>query len=674
MNGIVKVHHVTHGSPEWKELRALGTWNASEAPIIMGDHPKVSRDEHMHAAVTMTPKEFDDYTLNVVFEEGHETEERARKILSERIHDELYRVTVTNQCEDYVLLSSLDGATMELTISMEHKQWSMALVAYLEENGEPPPFIYWQLEHQLATVPEMEKVLFVISDGTAENMVVYEYRRVPGRWERLLAGWRQWREDKKNYIPKLKVAKLVGIRPSELPVPVLEVEGQLTTKDNLKEFDTKFREMLATFNAELKTDQDFAQAAADVKYMEDLRKRLEQSKKLALGKAVSLDEAFRLIDDLDELARVTAKNLEEQIKVRKNNVKKEIADEASARIVEAVRAGQDEFLPQGVAFSRIYTGKFDPYEHMKNLKSFDSMRNKVNSAAVKILLDISELKDKVRAALKHIKDNNGGYDFLFRDLNELVVLEPNILAMMCKQRIQEHTDKLKETETARVNAHRQVLIRLEAALDSDAEQSIELLRLARRHVETTDVSKLEEFATEGATKKQKAIDHLNALIAKVEAAEAAEEQRLATEKQAEVDRQLEANRQTEELSRAAVLKAQEDDSPPLDVQVEDFTESPNLVIDVGTVGDDDDALPITHDLEDFSDGASDGGAHAGVPPFIPTARGEHYYPGRTTYSPAPAPVADDRPTNDKIIGHLMSYYAEDRATIVLWLQDLVRTL
>jgi len=630
MNSTVTIRDVKHGSAAWLELRSLGTWNASEAPIIMGDHPKMSREELMHAQVTMTPKDFDDYVLNVVFEEGHATEDKARKIVGKRIGEELYRVTVTNEQDGYVLLSSLDGATEELNIGFEHKQWAMPLVAYIEENNEPPPFIYWQLEHQLATVPQMEKILLVVSDGTEANMVVVEYRRVPGRWDRLLAGWKQYQADKKAYVPKFKEAKLVGIRPASLPVPTVEVFGELTTKGNLKEFDEKFRAMVASFNTDLKTDQDFAQANADVKYMEDLRKRLEQSKKSALDKAVPLSEAFALIDQLDELARVTALNLEKQIKTRKDNRKTEIANAALSRVTDAVKAAQDEFRPAGVDFGKLYTGRYDPYLTMKGLKSFDSMASKVDSDVTKALLDIGQLRDKVRDNIAHIQASNKGIEFLFRDMNELVVLENNILQMMVIQRIRDHQDKLKETETARINGHRQSLVKLEAVIAATEGQPIEMLRLARRQVESTDTSKFEEFAAEGAKKKQAALDFLNNQIAMLE------EKELAAERQAQAERDAEAKR-VAVPAPAVVARAPEPEPPPA-------VPLPDEDAAFGS------ADPLDAEFEEFSDV---GTVHAAEQP---------------TSLPASA-----RPTNDKIISVLTSYFAEDRDVVLGWLRDVVRT-
>jgi predicted phage-related endonuclease len=706
MNGIVKVHHVQHGSPEWQELRSMNTWNASEAPIIMGDHPKQSRNELMHAKATMTPKEFERYVQDVVFERGHDTEDRARKILSDRIHDELFRVTVTHQIDDFVLLASLDGAVIpDLTIGFEHKQWSMELVAYLEEHNEPPPFIYWQLEHQLATVPSMEKILFVVSDGTEKNMVVFEYRAVPGRRARLIAGWKQWREDLKNYVPVFKEAKKVGIKPADLPVPTLEVSGELATQGNIDEFNTLFRQMVESINTDLKTDQDFADADAAVKYLKDLRGRLELSKKMALGKAVPLEEAFKIIDDLDALAQVTAKNLAEQIKARKDNRKQEIANDAIRQVKDANDAAVTEFNPYSITWSKVCPIVFDPYAHMKNLKSFDSMAAKVNAAMTKVKLDIGEARDKVRGNLKLLQESWKGLEFLFRDINDLVVLEPNILKMMIKQRIDEHNAQLREQETERVNKHRQVLIKLDAVIENSDGQDVTLLRISRKSIAGIDTSMLEEFADEGAKKKTAALAHLDATITRLEAEEAQRQKESDEQRQAEMQRQLEANRQTQELSRAAVLRAQEESKPPIDIAACDVGNGLQRLCDALESG------QINENSEDFQKGLQAGRARAGLNSIAHALHDRDATPLTTDLDEEEAEFeamelelaaaemvideddlnaaadagihaaeveepADDiaTPPTEDVIKHLMIYYAEDRETIVRWIKHMAREL
>lgn len=651
----VKVHYVTHGSPEWLDLRAMGTWNASEAPVMMGDHPKMKRTELMHAQVTMTPKQFSSYVVEVVFERGHETEAKARAIMSDRLGDELFRVTVTNtnEQEGYTLLCSLDGALIpDLNVGFEHKQWSEELVAYLEEHGEPPPYIYWQLEHQLATVPSMEKILLVISNGTPEKMVVFEYRAVPGRRQRLIAGWKQFQQDKAAYKPVFKEEAKVGVRPADLPVPTLEVAGELATHGNLQEFDSLFRQMVSSINTDLKTDQDFADATAAVKYLDDLRGRLAMSKKLALNKVQSLDEAFKVIDSLDELARVTAKNLDSQIKTRKESRKTDIANEAARQIKDANQAAAAEFSAMGVVWERQYKTSFSAYELMKGMRSFDQMAAKVDAEVTKIKLDIGQARDKVRGNIAMLQQSWKGVEFLFSDINDLVSQDPGILKMTIAHRIREHQDRLRETEAARINAHKQALAKLEAPLGADADMPIEMLRVTRCSVNAIDPAKLEEFAGEAAKKKAEALAHLDSLIAGIEAKEAEEAAAKAREEQESIRRQLEANMANAALSVKTLIDAA-DTEAPVDVAA-GFV---NIDMEQGRTFDMvvDDDTPLHADLDDAGFGPS------GVTHHEPVRQAE----------PEPAM---DRPNNNDIIKHLMIYYAEDRDTVVGWIKDMAKTL
>jgi predicted phage-related endonuclease len=86
--------------------------------------------------------------------------------------------------------------------------WNIELVAAVEARELPAE--YWiQLEQQLY-VSGAERVIFVVSDGTGENMVWMEYRAVPGRWEQLEQGWAMFEADLANHVVVEEAPKLVA--------------------------------------------------------------------------------------------------------------------------------------------------------------------------------------------------------------------------------------------------------------------------------------------------------------------------------------------------------------------------------------------------------------------------------------------------------------------------------
>ena len=176
----MKIHNVAQGSAEWHALRAKH-FTASEAPAMMGASKYQTRTDLLTMKKTgITPEVTQ--AQQYIFDKGHATEALARPLVEVMIGEELYPVVGT----DGNLLASMDGATMLGETLFEHKLWNESLVAQVKA-GELDPHYYWQLEQQLL-VSGAERVIFVCSDGTAENFVHMEYRPVAGRAAQLVEG------------------------------------------------------------------------------------------------------------------------------------------------------------------------------------------------------------------------------------------------------------------------------------------------------------------------------------------------------------------------------------------------------------------------------------------------------------------------------------------------------
>lgn len=177
----MKIHNVAQGSAEWHALRAQH-FTASEAPAMMGASKYQTRTDLLTMKKTGIAPEVNQ-AQQYIFDRGHATEALARPLVEVMIGEELYPVVGT----DGNLLASMDGATMLGETLFEHKLWNESLVAQVKA-GELDPHYYWQLEQQLL-VSGAERVIFVCSDGTAENFVHMEYRSVAGRAAQLVEGW-----------------------------------------------------------------------------------------------------------------------------------------------------------------------------------------------------------------------------------------------------------------------------------------------------------------------------------------------------------------------------------------------------------------------------------------------------------------------------------------------------
>ena len=217
-----------------------------------------------------------------IFDKGHATEALARPMTEALIGEELFPIVGT----EGNLLASMDGATMLGETLFEHKLWNESVVAQVKA-GELAPHYYWQLE-QLLLVSGAERVIFVCSDGTAENFVHMEYRPVAGRAAQLIEGWKQFEADLANFEMADAPSIVVGKAPDELPALRIELTGMVTAS-NLRVFEDSALAVIDSVKTTLSTDQDFADAKKAVKWCGDVEEAVAAAKKQALSQTQSID-------------------------------------------------------------------------------------------------------------------------------------------------------------------------------------------------------------------------------------------------------------------------------------------------------------------------------------------------------------------------------------------------
>ena len=188
-------HTLVQGSADWQNYR-LAMFGASEAAAMLGLSSKVSRTELLHMKHTGTAKEFSDWVQANILDHGHAVEALARPMGEELVGTELYPVT----CSIGRLSASCDGLTMAEDVAWEHKQWNAALAAAVDEGVLPDE--YQPQCQQIMMITGAEKVLFMVSDGTIDNMVSMYVEPSPEWQERITAGWAQFEADLAVYEPK----------------------------------------------------------------------------------------------------------------------------------------------------------------------------------------------------------------------------------------------------------------------------------------------------------------------------------------------------------------------------------------------------------------------------------------------------------------------------------------
>jgi predicted phage-related endonuclease len=449
----MKIHNVAQGTPEWHALRA-NYHTASEAPAMMGDSKQMKRTELLHAKKTGLDRDISWWVQKYLFDKGHDSEARARPILEARIGEDLFPVVGT----EGDLLASLDGCTMLGEILFEHKMWNEQLAADVRA-GELDAHYYWQLEQQLL-VSGAEKVIFVCSDGTEENFVSMEYFPVPGRAEKLVAGWKQFEADLETYEPVEAVPEAVGTAPETLPALRIEVTGMVTAS-NLEQFKARSLAVIGAINTDLQTDQHFADADKTVKWCGEVESKLAAAKQHALSQTESIDLLFRTIDQISEQTRTKRLELEKLVKARKVAIRDEIVTKAQAALrshIDQINAslGGRVLLPQ---VSSDFAGA------IKGKKSIASLRDAAESELARAKIDASQKADAIRLNLASLAELAVDHNFLFNDIQQLVLKANDDLVTLIKVRIDEH-DKAEED---RLEKQRQQIREEEAKKLADAE-------------------------------------------------------------------------------------------------------------------------------------------------------------------------------------------------------------
>jgi putative phage-type endonuclease len=451
----MKIHNVAQGSAEWHALRAKH-FTASEAPAMKGASKYQTRTELLTQKKTgisadVTPAQ------QYIFDKGHATEAMARPLVEAMIGEELYPVVGT----EGNLLASMDGATMLGETLFEHKLWNESLVAQVKA-GELEPHYYWQLEQQLL-VSGAERVIFVCSDGTAENFVHMEYRPVAGRAAQLVEGWKQFEADLANFELAEAPSIVVGKAPDELPALRIELTGMVTAS-NLKVFEESALAVIDSVKTTLVTDQDFADAKKAVKWCGDVEQAVDTAKKQALSQTQSIDELFSALTRISAHARDTRLKVNKLVQAQELLVKTNIKQKAEQALTDHVAAINKTLgrvtLP---AVAADFAGA------MKNKRTIASLQDAVDTELARAKIAASQTADAIRINLASLAELAVDHAFLFNDVQQLVMKANDDLVALIKVRISEHQKaEEQKAEAQREQIRQQELLRIEAEAKAKA--------------------------------------------------------------------------------------------------------------------------------------------------------------------------------------------------------------
>jgi predicted phage-related endonuclease len=438
-------HELIQGSDAWLLFRQ-SHFGASEAAAALGLSSKVKRTELLHMKHTGTAKEFSDWVQEHILDHGHDVEKKARPIVEEMIAEDLYPVT----CSYGDLSASCDGLTINDEIAFEHKQWNTGLAAAVHAGVLPDE--YMPQCQQVMLVTGAKKVIFVVSDGTRDQMEHMEVFPDEAWFDRIRAGWAQFAKDLATYVPAAVEVKPLGRTPETLPALRLEVTGMVTAS-NLAEFKDHALAVFAGINRELTTDQQFADAEKTVKWCGEVESRLSAAKEHALSQTQSIDLLFKTIDDISAEARSVRLELDKLVSRRKVEIKENIILGGKRAYEQHIASLKEETGGPWIALPiPDFAGS------AKGKRTMASIQDGVDTvlANAKIAADASA--KAIRASLTCLREDAAGFEFLFSDKLALIGKPMDDLKLVIKTRIADHQaaeEKRREEDRARIQAEEQ---------------------------------------------------------------------------------------------------------------------------------------------------------------------------------------------------------------------------
>ena len=469
--------NLVQGSAEWHAHRR-NHFNASDAPAMMGCSSYKKRSDLIKELATGITEEVDAATQRR-FDDGHKFEELARPLAEdEKIIGEPLSPCVGTRGK---YSASFDGLTFMNDVAFEHKSLNSTLREIMANGctGADLPLQYQVQMEQQAMVSGCERILFMASrwqqnQATGEWLLVEEYHcwYEPDAELRaqIIAGWEQIEKDVAAYQPQAAEPKPqpeAKIRDA-LPVLRIEARGEITTS-TLDSFRVEVLERINSVNAVLETDQQFADADADAKWLRDVSSAMKQAGKKVRSDMQSVDDVLNVLEQLDQIATRKAIDLEKRVKSEKDVRKQVIIQDAQQALDEHVASLNKQL---GTNWMPRIAGGFA--ETIKGLKSLDSMRDKVAVALTNAKLQAQTTANTLMLNRDFLRGDGSGQDWitLFPDFPAMGVKEPEVFKAMATMRIndfkQAEAQRL-EAERARIHAEEEAKARREAEAKAAAE-------------------------------------------------------------------------------------------------------------------------------------------------------------------------------------------------------------
>ena len=468
----MRIVKLVQGSPEWHAHRAQH-FNASDAPAMMSCSPYKTRAELVRELATGIRQEFGP-EQQAILDSGHVFERLARPLAEKIVGEDLYPVVGVQGPYS----ASLDGLTMLEETAFEHKRLNARLREAMFDGctGTDLPLEYQvQMEHQCMVSTATERVLFMASEWTqnretGEWVLVEErhccYTPNPKLRAEIVAGWGLLEKDVAAYDPtsEAKAERPAPKLQQALPALRIDARGEITAS-NLDEFQTIAMARLNSINMVLETDQHFADADADAKWLRDVAAGMKAAAKRVRAGMESVDAVLNVLEHLEKLSSQKACDLEKKVKAEKDSRKDKIILAAERDLMEHINELNQQM---GASYITLPRGIFAPVT--KSLKSLQSMEDKVRAALATAQAEATAQAHLMLLNRDFLRSESRDWITLFPDFVSVGKKEHEDFRALAALRIGEH----QRAEAERLEKERECIRREEQErADREAREKLE---------------------------------------------------------------------------------------------------------------------------------------------------------------------------------------------------------
>ena len=212
---------------------------------------------------------------------------------------------------------------------------------------------------------------------------------------------------------------------------IIKLTGEIQ-KTNFHDWKNELIDQIQSTKIELTSDSDFSTAEQNVKDFKKAEQALKIAKERALYQSRDIHDLFDAIDEVTEQARQTRLTLERQIKIRKYEVKDEIALEGISKMEKYIEKQSDDFKLSD--FSR-FIDKSIFLSKIKGTRGISGAKDAVNELCEQFKKEITLKSAVIQSNASIIDSISLEHAPLFQDRSFLLNLIPNNLNIIIDERI-----------------------------------------------------------------------------------------------------------------------------------------------------------------------------------------------------------------------------------------------